>query len=89
MKRKGSTSRHCTAGSKVSNSGFTWNMKLSPSFACVCIHKCTDGYNQYMKLIRGAIGAKPCAALQQGNKIYTIDDDIPLLHFLSGKIHLA
>ena len=49
----------------------------------------TDGYNKYVELIGGAIGAGACAALRQGNKIYTIDDDIPLLHFLSGIMHVT
>ena len=39
-----------------------------------------------MELIGGAIGVGACAAVKQGNKIYTIRDDIPLLHFLSGQI---
>ena len=43
------------------------------------------GYNEYVKLIGGAIGAGACAALKQGNKIFTIEDDTPLLHFLTGK----
>ena len=42
------------------------------------------GYNSYVELIGGAIGVGACAAVRQGNKIYTIADDIPLLHFLSG-----
>ena len=41
-----------------------------------------------MKLIGGTIGAGACAALRQENKIDTIDDDTPLLHFLSGKTYL-
>ena len=41
-----------------------------------------------MKLIGGAIGAGACAALRQENKIDTIDDDTPLLHFLSGKTYM-
>ena len=56
-------------------------MKLSLGFAR------TDGYNKYMKLVRDATW--PCAALQRGNKIYPIGDDNPLLHFLSGKTHVA
>ncbi len=43
------------------------------------------GYNDYVDLIGGAIGAGACAALKQGNKIYTIADDVPLLHFLTGE----
>ena len=43
------------------------------------------GYNGYVEMIGGAIGAGACAALKQGNKIYTIADDVPLLHFLTGK----
>ena len=46
----------------------------------------TDGYNHYVKLIGEAIGGGACAALRQGNKIYMIADDIPLLHFLSGEL---
>ncbi len=42
------------------------------------------GYNDYVELIGGAIGAGACAALKHGNKIYTINDDVPLLHFLTG-----
>ena len=41
-------------------------------------------YNHYVELIGGAIGAGACAAVRQGNKIFTIADDIPILHFLSG-----
>ena len=48
------------------------------------IYTYTDGYNQYVKLIGGTIGAGACAALKQENKIDTIDDNTPLLHFLSG-----
>ena len=43
------------------------------------------GYNGYVEMIGGAIGAGACAALKQGNKIYTIADDVPLLHFLTGR----
>ena len=46
------------------------------------------GYNNYVELIGGAIGVGACAAVRRGNKIYTIDDDIPLLHFLSGQCFL-
>ena len=35
-------------------------------------------------MIGGAIGVGACAAVRQGNKIYTVEDDLPLLHFLSG-----
>lgn len=42
-------------------------------------------YNNYVELIGGAIGAGACAAVRRGNKIFTIADDIPLLHFLTGK----
>ena len=41
-------------------------------------------YNLYVDLIGGAIGAGACAAVRRGNKIFTISDDIPLLHFLTG-----
>ena len=49
--------------------------------------RCTPnpvGYNKYVELIGGAIGVGACAAVRRGNKIYTVDDNIPLLHFLSG-----
>lgn len=49
---------------------------------------CIDGYNQYMELIGGAIGARAYTALRQGNKIFTIADDIPLLNYLSGMVCL-
>ena len=47
------------------------------------------GYNEYVEMIGGAIGAGACAALKQGNKIYTIADDVPLLHFLTGRYILS
>lgn len=43
-------------------------------------------YNRYVELIGGAIGAGACAAVRRGNKIFTIADDIPLLHFLTGTV---
>ena len=43
-----------------------------------------DNYNRYVELVGGAIGAGACAAVRRGNKIFTIDDEIPLIHFLSG-----
>ena len=42
-------------------------------------------YNKYVELIGGAIGAGACAAVKRGDKVYTIADDIPLLHFLTGE----
>ena len=59
-------------------------MKLLP---CEHIYTSTEGYNQYVELIGGAIGAGACAALRQENKIDAITDDTPLLHFLSGKTY--
>jgi len=47
------------------------------------------GYNDYVEMIGGAIGAGACAALKQGNRIYTIADDVPLLHFLTGVVVLV
>lgn len=44
------------------------------------------GYNDYVELIGGAIGAGACAAIKKGNRVYTIADDIPLLHFLTGRL---
>lgn len=43
-------------------------------------------YNKYVELIGGAIGAGACAAVKRGEKVYTIADDIPLLHFLTGEV---
>ena len=42
-------------------------------------------YNDYIELIGGAIGAGACAVNKRGNKIYTISDEVPLLHFLTGE----
>lgn len=42
-------------------------------------------YNEYVKLLGGTVGIGSCAAIKQGHKIYTISDNIPLLHFLTGK----
>ena len=47
---------------------------------------CTDGYKQYLKLSGGTIGVGACTTIRQW-KIYNIDDDTPLLHFLSGTAH--
>ena len=52
----------------------------------MCLFVYAEGYNKYVELIGGAIGVGACAAVRQGNKIYTIDDDIPLLHFLTGQL---
>ena len=45
-------------------------------------------YNQYIEQIGGAIGAGACAAIKRGDKVYTIEDDVPVLHFLSGEYHV-
>ena len=42
-------------------------------------------YNSYVEKIGSVIGAGACAAIHQGNKIFPIKDDVPLLHFLSGE----
>ena len=44
-----------------------------------------NNYNKYVELIGGAIGAGACAAVKRGDKVYTIADDVPLLHFLTGE----
>ena len=62
----------------------TQKMVLLLSYAC--IHTCTDDYNQYVRLSGGTTSTGACSALRRGKKIYTISDDIPLLHFLSGKL---
>ena len=62
----------------------TQKMVLLLSYAH--IHTCTDGYNQYVRLSGGTTSIGACSALRQGKKIYPISDDIPLLHFLSGKL---
>lgn len=51
---------------------------------CALYKRVKENYNTYVELIGGAIGAGACAAIRQGNKIFTIADDLPLLHFLSG-----
>lgn len=43
----------------------------------------TGLYNKYVELVGGAIGQGACAAVRRGNKIHVIDDDLPLIHFLS------
>ena len=43
----------------------------------------TAGYAVYVDLVGGAIGMGACAALRRGNKIFTIDERTPLVHFLS------
>ena len=53
--------------------------------SCAHIYTCTDGYNQYVRLSGGTTSTGACSALRQGKKIYTISDDTPLLHFLSGE----
>ena len=46
-------------------------------------------YNKYVELVGGAIGQGACAAVRRGNRIYTIEDDLPLIHFLSdSKVRL-
>ena len=45
-----------------------------------------EQYNNYVKLIGGAIGVGACAAVRRGNKIHVIDDGMPILHFLTGKV---
>ena len=42
-------------------------------------------YNNYIKMLGGTINAGTCAAVQQGHKVYTINDEVPLLHFLTGE----
>ena len=59
--------------------------KMVLLLSCAHIHTCTDGYNQYVRLSGGTTSIGVCSALQ-GRRIYTISDDIPLLHFLSGKL---
>lgn len=44
---------------------------------------CLEQYNNYVELVGGAIGQGACAAVRRGNRMYTIADDIPLIHFLS------
>ena len=43
-------------------------------------------FNLYVELIGGVIGAGACAAMHQENEITKISDDVPILHFLSGKL---
>ena len=43
----------------------------------------SDGYNRYVEVIGGSIGAGACANVKRNAKIYKIDDDTKMLHFLS------
>jgi len=44
-----------------------------------------DGYNKYVEVIGGSIGAGACANVKRNAKIYKINDDTKMLHFLSEK----
>lgn len=74
-----------TLYNKVKGQCIALKLMLLGAIFHVHIHTCTDGYNHYMELIGGAIGTRAYAELRQGNKVYTIADDTPLLHFLSGE----
>ena len=41
-----------------------------------------DCYNDYVKLV-GKVGQKGYSTIKQSNQIYTIEDSLPLIHFLS------
>ena len=43
------------------------------------------GYNKYVKAVGRSIGAGGCATVQRTGKIYPIEDNTTLLHFLSEK----
>ena len=49
-------------------------------FVCLFV---SGAYKKYMDLVGGAIGIDACATLRRGNKIFSIDDKTPLIHFLS------
>ena len=57
-------------------------------YLCELYERVKSGYNKYVEVIGGAIGAGACAAVKRGEKIYVISDEIPLLHFLTGMTHL-
>ena len=42
-----------------------------------------DGYNRYVEVVGGSIGAGACANENRSGKIYKIDHDTKMLHFLS------
>ena len=42
-----------------------------------------DGYNRYVEVIGGSIGAGACANVNRSAKVYKINDDTKMLHFLS------
>lgn len=46
-----------------------------------------EKFNHYVDLIGGAIGAGACAAVHRENEITKISDEVPILHFLSGKFY--
>ena len=42
-----------------------------------------DGYNKYVEVVGSSIGAGACANVKRSGKIYKIDDNTKMLHFLS------
>ena len=51
------------------------------SYMCYLLHP--DGYNKYVEVIGGSIGAGACANVNRNAKIYKINDDTKMLHLLS------
>ena len=74
-------------GSKVRNVKFVYALYtlFLPSLPT------SVGYNAYVKAIGHAIGAGAYVPPHYENKVYTIADDMPLLHFLSGEpsVHMC
>ena len=48
-----------------------------------CLFSILDGYNRYVEVVGGSIGAGACANGNRSGKIYKIDHDTKMLHFLS------
>ena len=42
-----------------------------------------DGYNKYVELVGSSVGDGACANQKRRGKIYRIDDNTKMLHFLS------
>ncbi len=73
-----------TIGQVIKNATQTYTKK----YAEYILHLYTElkeRYNLYVKEIGTVIGAGACLTVHTENQISAIHDDIPLLHFLSGK----
>ena len=58
---------------------------ITHNYVLIFTEVCTnpDGYNRYVEVIGGSIGAGACANVNRSAKVYKINDDTKMLHFLS------